>query len=132
MLGQIIHLEIYNWEEDKENREKTWEFTWLGLMAYIHTTRDQSATFSHILFLIVHCNEIHIYNGIYTKVNDNLNFELDIDCHNPIIFSRNQSLDLLTNPKIFSAINVLTFSTSIKNIFYFLTVMQQFQSKSPS
>ena len=69
---------------------------------------------------------------ITQNVNDNLNFELDIDCHNPIIFSRNQSPDLLTNPKIFSAINVLTFSTFIKNIFYFLTVMQQFQSKSPS
>ena len=60
---------------------------------------------------------------ITQNVNDNLNFELDIDRHNPIIFSRNQSLDLLTNPKIFSAINVLTFSTSIKNIFYFLTVI---------
>ena len=69
---------------------------------------------------------------ITQNVNDNLNFELDIDCHNPIIFSRNQSLDLLTNPKIFFAINVLTFSTFIKNIFYFLTVMQKFQSKSPS
>ena len=28
-VGAIIRLEIYNWEEDKENREKTWEFTWL-------------------------------------------------------------------------------------------------------
>ena len=93
-------------------------------MAYIRMTRDQSATFSHILFLIVHCNEIHIYNGIYTKVNDNLNFELDNDCLNPTIFSTNQSLDLLTNPKIFSAINVLICFTFIENKFQFLTVMQ--------
>ena len=40
---------------------------------------------------------IHNYNGDYTKVNDNFEYELHIDCFNPAIFFSNQSLDLLTN-----------------------------------
>ena len=57
-------------------KEKTLEFSWLGLTTYIHRIRAQKATLiSHTPFNIVHCLNL-------------------------MILSSKQSLDLLTNLKI--------------------------------
>ena len=78
------------YKERKGRREKTIEFTW----------------FSHTPLMKVNYNGIQIYNRITCKgksnLNLNLNCILNINCLNPMIFSSNQSLNLLTNLKIFS------------------------------
>ena len=49
------HVEICDnvKEKGKERREKTWEFTWFGLIAYTCGTIAQMVTFIYSVFLII-------------------------------------------------------------------------------
>ena len=58
-------------------------------------------TFSQSFYLIImHFNEIHIYNGNYKKIQSLFEFELQIDCLNPTFFSSNQSPESVVVPGI--------------------------------